>query len=206
MLAQNDGLRALEVLIQRLKALEVAQLQGHWSQASQLELVMTREQTSVFRQELKAAQAKVKADWDLQREFRRTSWKPSHWYESTDKAEVSKEGTDAPPDNTPKGHGKKGKGWQGERQVAEAMGKEACIIDGKLLPELKDAFPSLYDDSPSSDLENILAICTSPELEKLVLFSLELIDSPAGRAKSPATSSTTPMLAPRTFWSWLQRA
>ena len=64
----------------------------------------------MFPQELKAAQAKVKADWDLQREFCRTSWRPSHWYESTDKAEVSKEGTDAPPDNTPRGTARRARG------------------------------------------------------------------------------------------------
>ena len=40
MLCHNDSLRALDVLVQRLKALELAHNQQGWSQASQLELVL----------------------------------------------------------------------------------------------------------------------------------------------------------------------
>ena len=118
-ICQNDSLRALDVLLQRLKALEVAQSQGNWSQAAELELVMTHDQTAIFRQELKAAQQEVKADLDLQKDPQRRSWKPQRWYAAGDAGETAKEDMDKPPDNTlkgprkGKGRGKKGKGkWR----------------------------------------------------------------------------------------------
>ena len=116
----NDGLRALDVLVQRLKALEVAQSQGGWTQASQLELIMTTDQTAVFRQKLRAAQQEVKADWDLQRDPRRRPWGGHQgWTEISPGADASKDNADKPPDNTPrpgKGNKGKGKGKKGKRR------------------------------------------------------------------------------------------
>ena len=95
-ICQNDSLRALDVLLQRLKALEVSQAQGNWTQAAELELVMTHDQTAVFRQELKAAQQEVKADLELQKDPRRRTWRPQRWYEGGEGGE--KEDKDKPPD------------------------------------------------------------------------------------------------------------
>eukprot|EP00435_Cladocopium_sp_Y103_P062581 s837_g24.t1 len=53
----NDPLRALDVLVQRFKALELAHEQQSWAQASQLELILSDQTSAVFRQEVKAAQA-----------------------------------------------------------------------------------------------------------------------------------------------------
>eukprot|EP00434_Breviolum_minutum_P037427 symbB.v1.2.033184.t1/scaffold4090.1/size75078/2 len=63
-MANNDGLRALDVAVQRLKAIELFIAQGHWQQASQLE----GEQRAWFRQELRAAQQEHQAETKLQRE------------------------------------------------------------------------------------------------------------------------------------------
>ena len=115
----NDGLRALDVLVQRLKALEVAQSQGGWTQASQLELIMTTDQTAVFRQELRAAQQEVKADWELQRDPRRRPWSGHQgWTDVGSGADANKDSGDKPPENSPKpGKGKgKGKGKKGKRR------------------------------------------------------------------------------------------
>ena len=107
------------MLLQRLKALEVAQSQGNWSQAAELELVMTHDQTAVFRQELKAAQQEVKADLELQKDPRRRSWRPQRWFAAADAGETVKEDLDKPPENAPKrprkgkGKGKKGRGSGG---------------------------------------------------------------------------------------------
>ena len=76
-LASNDVLRALDVLIQRQKALELAAEQGSWSQANLLELVNPSEERSYFRQELKAVQSEHKAELQLQRNpwaLRRPWW------------------------------------------------------------------------------------------------------------------------------------
>jgi hypothetical protein len=118
LIARNDPLRALDVLVQRLKSIELAHLQGNWSQASQLELVMSDEQTATFRQEIKAAQLEVKADRSLNQDGRSTQrWRP--WRpESTGQAdpsrqEAAKDG-DQPPENNQnrprKGRGKGKKG------------------------------------------------------------------------------------------------
>ncbi|CAE7823905.1 Catsper1 [Symbiodinium necroappetens] len=66
-LASNDVLRALDVLIQHRKALELATEQGSWSQANLLELVNPSEERSYFRQELKAVQSEHIAELQLQR-------------------------------------------------------------------------------------------------------------------------------------------
>ena len=76
-LASYDVLRALDVLIQRQKALEMAAEQGSWSQANLLELVNPSEERSYFRQELKAVQSEHKAELQLQRNpwaLRRPWW------------------------------------------------------------------------------------------------------------------------------------
>ena len=62
LLASNDILRGLDVLIQRQKAIELAADQGSWAQAQYLELTHADEEHSYFRQELKAVQAERKAD------------------------------------------------------------------------------------------------------------------------------------------------
>ena len=111
-ICQNDSLRALDVLLQRLKALEVSQAQGNWSHAAEL---MTHDQTAVFRQELKAAQQEVKTDLELQKDPRRRTWRPQRWYEGGDGGETPREDKDKPPDNAPKGPRKgKGKGKRGK--------------------------------------------------------------------------------------------
>eukprot|EP00435_Cladocopium_sp_Y103_P004459 s2071_g1.t1 len=67
LLCLNDPLRALDVLVQRFKALELAHKQQSWVQAAQLELVLEDNQSAVFRPELKAAQTEVREDWKIQR-------------------------------------------------------------------------------------------------------------------------------------------
>ncbi len=123
LLCQNDPLRCLDVLVQRVKALEVAHQQGSWNQASQLELVLSDGQSAVFRPELKAAQAEVKEEMKLsQGPSRRLRWRP--WNEDQGVADQTNpegdKGGDQPPVNTPpkggrKGKGK-GKGKKGKRQ------------------------------------------------------------------------------------------
>lgn len=122
LVAMNDPLRALDVLLQRLKALEVAHEQQTWSQASQLELVLDDQSSAVFRQELKAAQSEVKANWDLERGPQRARpWRPQTWtgggVESgvVDGKETEVKDGDKAPLNSGRprkglGKGKKGKG------------------------------------------------------------------------------------------------
>ncbi|CAE8717690.1 unnamed protein product, partial [Polarella glacialis] len=62
---QNDGLRALDVALQRQKSLELQFLQGNWEQGQQLELVPLDEDHSYFKQELKAAQQEVRSTFRL---------------------------------------------------------------------------------------------------------------------------------------------
>ena len=122
-IASNDPLRALDVLVQRMKALEIAHLQGNWNQATHLELVKVCDTTSYFREELKAAQQELKSDWSLQRGPRQPgNWWRNQWVErpevAVDPASAKEGGQDKPPENTPvkggrplkgKGKGKKGK-------------------------------------------------------------------------------------------------
>lgn len=62
LMASNDTLRALDIALQRMKAIEVFVAQGNWTQATMLELVPAEgEQRAWFRQELKAAQQEAKA-------------------------------------------------------------------------------------------------------------------------------------------------
>jgi hypothetical protein len=116
MLCQNDAPRALDVLVQRLKALELAHKQQGWAQASQLELVLDDDLTAVFRPELKAAQSEVKEEMKIQRgpfrpQRQQTTWTPT-WTPKTGDTDAKGEDAekDLPPNNQPKGGGKKGKG------------------------------------------------------------------------------------------------
>ncbi|CAE8627063.1 unnamed protein product, partial [Polarella glacialis] len=65
LICQNDGLRALDVALQRQKSLELQFLQGNWEQGQQLELVPLDEDHSYFKQELKAAQQEVRSTFRL---------------------------------------------------------------------------------------------------------------------------------------------
>ena len=69
LIASNDPLRALDVALQRMKAIELFIAQGQWSQANLLELILPEdEQRAWFRQELKAAQQEHKSEMRLQRD------------------------------------------------------------------------------------------------------------------------------------------
>ena len=117
----NDPLRALDVLVQRFKALELSHEQQSWAQASQLELILSDQTSAVFRQEVKAAQAEVKSNWQLEAGPQRPQrWHPQQPWSGAAQAgtSVQKEGSpaqsdDKPPLNTSpqkgKGKGKKGK-------------------------------------------------------------------------------------------------
>lgn len=119
--ARNDPLRALDILVQRLKALELSHVQGTWSQANQLELVMGDEEMATFRHEIKAAQAEVKADMSLAQGGARR-WRP--WPREGaapvegQPAGETKDG-EKPPENPMrgprKGRGKGKKGTKGRR-------------------------------------------------------------------------------------------
>ena len=121
-LASNDPLRAMDVLLQRQKALELAAEQGSWSQANFLELVTPSEERSYFRQELRAVQAEYKAELKL-----RNPWTPRRPWSGTggDKGQGAGKG-EADPDAAPlngngedhkggKGRGKGGKGGKDRR-------------------------------------------------------------------------------------------
>ena len=117
-IANNDGLRALDVAVQRLKAIELFIAQGHWQQASQLELITPEgEQRAWFRQELRAAQQEHQAEAKLQKESNyflrdRRPWTPPV------RGDLKKDDKDDhPPDNQVKGDQKgKGKGKKGKRR------------------------------------------------------------------------------------------
>lgn len=71
-LTMNMVPSALDVLLQRQKALELSIEQQNWQQANHLELVDVEEARSYFTQELKAAQNEVKAEQKLGK-----GWGPS---------------------------------------------------------------------------------------------------------------------------------
>jgi hypothetical protein len=73
LICQNDGLRALDVALQRQKSLELQFHQGNWEQAQQLELIPLDEDRSYFKQELKAAQQEVQSV----RKLEAPVWRPS---------------------------------------------------------------------------------------------------------------------------------
>lgn len=124
LIAQNDGLRALDIALQRVKAIEIFISQGHWSQASLIELILPEgEQRAWFRQELKAVQQEYKAEQRLSQDQwarKKPVWNPSAPATGgggEKKNPEDKDGT--PPVNTGgpspgrrgKGKGKKGKRW-----------------------------------------------------------------------------------------------
>ena len=123
LVVSNDPLRALDVLVQRFKALELAHEQQSWAQASQLELILSDQTSAVFRQEVTAAQAEVKSNWQLEAGPQRSQRWRAHqpWVGSAQgSTSAQKEGSpgqsdDKPPLNTApvnkgKGKGKKGRG------------------------------------------------------------------------------------------------
>lgn len=119
LICNNDGLRALDIALQRIKAIEVFVTQGTWTQATQLELIPAEgEQRAWFRQELKAAQQEAKAESKLfldQWPRRRRQWEASS---QAPQAEDKKEGggkDDMPPANGGKNRKGKGKGKKGKR-------------------------------------------------------------------------------------------
>eukprot|EP00438_Fugacium_kawagutii_P002558 Skav209851 [mRNA] locus=scaffold1684:51925:52719:+ [translate_table: standard] len=126
LIAQNDGLRALDITLQRIKAIELFISQGNWSQASLIELILPEdEQRAWFRQELKAVQQEFKSEQRLAQNpwpKRRTPWTqnvPGAGSGGTDKRNPEDK-EEMPPNNNPggaqlnrksKGKGKKGKRW-----------------------------------------------------------------------------------------------
>ena len=122
MMATNDPLRAMDVALQRMKAIELFVSQGNWTQATVLELIPAEgEQRAWFRQELKAAQQEAKAENKLlsdQWPRRRRTWEVSSGGGAAPGEEKrgTEEKGDTPPQNGPKirkgkGKGKKGKRW-----------------------------------------------------------------------------------------------
>eukprot|EP00435_Cladocopium_sp_Y103_P022523 s450_g5.t1 len=115
-LAHNMVPAALDVLLQRQKALELSVEQQGWQQANLLELVDMEEARSYFTQELKAAQSQLRSDqrlgkgWPMYRQSQ--PWRPAPPQGETPKAKDTKEDTASLNEDTPrKGRkGKKGKG------------------------------------------------------------------------------------------------
>ena len=127
-IASNDPLRALDVLVQRLKALEIAYQQGNWGQASHLELVKVSDSCSYFREELKAAQQELKSDWSLQRGPRQPGnrWRTPMFDKSeaaVDREAGKEGGEDKPPENNP------GKGAR--FQKGKGKGRKGSFADGE---------------------------------------------------------------------------
>eukprot|EP00435_Cladocopium_sp_Y103_P059215 s681_g21.t1 len=123
LIVMNDPLRAVDVLIQRFKALELSHEQQSWTQASQLELILSDQSSAVFRQEVKAAQAEVKSNWAIEAGPQRSQrWRTNQPWTApaTSAGAGAKDGSPNPGDDKPpintgqpnkgKGKGKKGKG------------------------------------------------------------------------------------------------
>eukprot|EP00435_Cladocopium_sp_Y103_P011686 s2887_g3.t1 len=116
-LTMNMVPSALDVLLQRQKALELSAEQQSWLQANHLELVDMEEARSYFTQELKAAQSEVKAEQKLGK-----GWSPSYrpsqgWRPPAPPAsgvanKENKDGDAAPTNEEPR-KGKKGKKGKG---------------------------------------------------------------------------------------------
>eukprot|EP00435_Cladocopium_sp_Y103_P043421 s1644_g12.t1 len=118
-LTKNMVPSALDVLLQRQKALELSVEQQNWQQANLLELVDMEEARSYFTQELKAAQSQLKSDQKLQgkggwRPYRpATPWRPSIPEETGKPVKEAQDGDNAPP-NVESKKGKKGKKGRGK--------------------------------------------------------------------------------------------
>ena len=121
LMASNDTLRALDIALQRMKAIEVFVAQGNWTQATMLELVPAEgEQRAWFRQELKAAQQEAKAESKMlqdQWSRRRRTWEggTGGGVPPNNETKGDAEKGDTPPNNGPKGRKGKGKGKKGKR-------------------------------------------------------------------------------------------
>jgi hypothetical protein len=116
-LTMNMVPSALDVLLQRQKALELSIEQQNWQQANHLELVDMEEARSYFTQELKAAQNEVKAEQKLGKgwgpSYRPSqSWRPPAPPVSGIANKEQKDGDAAPP-NEESRKGKKGKKGKG---------------------------------------------------------------------------------------------
>ena len=116
-LTMNMVPSALDVLLQRQKALELSIKQQNWQQANHLELVDMEEARSYFTQELKAAQNEVKAEQKLGKgwgpSYRPSqSWRPPAPPVSGIANKEQKDGDAAPP-NEESRKGKKGKKGKG---------------------------------------------------------------------------------------------
>eukprot|EP00438_Fugacium_kawagutii_P030645 Skav221851 [mRNA] locus=scaffold1175:37676:39176:+ [translate_table: standard] len=116
-LARNMVSAALDVLLQRQKALELSVEQNSWQQANMLELVDMEEARSYFTQELKAAQSEVRSEQKLGKGFAQyrqsPGWRPYHQAESNPQGKDGKETDAAPLNEEGKKGGKKGKKGRG---------------------------------------------------------------------------------------------
>ena len=118
-MASNDVLRAMDVAVQRVKAIELFISQGQWSQANLLELVLPEdEQRAWFRQELKAAQQEHKSELRMQQDQwprRRNTWYPNQAPVTGGEKKDNEAREDHPPSNGgSKGKKGKGKGRKGK--------------------------------------------------------------------------------------------
>eukprot|EP00438_Fugacium_kawagutii_P013820 Skav210611 [mRNA] locus=scaffold234:219117:220619:+ [translate_table: standard] len=116
-LAKNMVTSALDVLLQRQKALELSVEQGNWLQANLLELVDMEEARSYFNQEIKAAQSQLRVEQRLGKGGR--SYRaPPPWWEGrpAEGSKTPKEGKDgdAAPTNEEPRKGKRGKKGRGK--------------------------------------------------------------------------------------------
>ena len=118
-LTKNMVPSALDVLLQRQKALELSVEQQSWQQANLLELVDMEEARSYFTQELKAAQSQLKSEQKLQgkggwRPFRAPApWRQTAQDDTSKTPKDVKEGDNAPANEEPR-KGKKGKKGRGK--------------------------------------------------------------------------------------------
>eukprot|EP00438_Fugacium_kawagutii_P019691 Skav233093 [mRNA] locus=scaffold3948:8226:9719:+ [translate_table: standard] len=116
-LARNMVPAALDVLLQRQKALELSVEQSSWQQANLLELVDMEEARSYFRQELKAAQSELRAEqrlgkgWGSQRQY--PGWRPYGQGETSLQAKEGKDSDQAPLNEDGKKGKRKGKKGRG---------------------------------------------------------------------------------------------
>lgn len=176
LICRNDPLRSLDVMIQRLKAIELSHIQGNWHQASQLELVMSEDQLATFRQEVKAAQQEVKADLALQQGAGQRRWSRPWRYEAPGTGDAPKTGDvkeggggDKPPDNAQreprKGKGKGKKGGQ-ERRVSMVSDLPPLRLE-----VLERAVHS--EGIESGDREELLAAFQLPKMQELFKVVIE---------------------------------
>lgn len=114
-ISENDGLRALDIALQRFKSIEMFLEQGSWEQGNLLELIPSEgDARAVFRSELKASQQEMTAEQRL----RQRLWAPrrrwENWEQEAPPANESQQDgenkEEKPPANRTSKGGKKGKG------------------------------------------------------------------------------------------------